>query len=279
MLEDAGGLFDHRPMIFGFGIEDRIELTLADDDVLVAADAAIGKQLLNIEQPAVDPVDLIIAAAVAIKPAGDADLIEIQRQYPRAIVENEGDFAASQSRAGGGPGEDDVVHLFGPQRPGRLRPHHPGEGVDQIRLARAVGADHDRHTRFKLEPGAVGERLEPDHFQRFQEHESQPCYFSGPEAITAPRGRLEPYGERRKTDLGFHRGDIDGNDRGKSRPRAEPGNQAVNARLRSLGKDLNTTIRQVADPATQSVLLGFLQRRVAKPDALHSSRHRDPDGS
>ncbi len=36
MFEDAGGLLDHGPMILRRGVEDRIDLALSDNDVLMA---------------------------------------------------------------------------------------------------------------------------------------------------------------------------------------------------------------------------------------------------
>ena len=51
-LEDAGGLLDDRPALLGPGVEHRVDLALADDHVLLAADAGVGEQLLHVEQPA-----------------------------------------------------------------------------------------------------------------------------------------------------------------------------------------------------------------------------------
>ena len=42
VLENTGRLFDDGPMVFGAGIENRGDLALVDDDVLVAADPAVG---------------------------------------------------------------------------------------------------------------------------------------------------------------------------------------------------------------------------------------------
>ena len=36
----------------GVGVQDRVELALADDDVHLAADAGVGEQLLDVEQAA-----------------------------------------------------------------------------------------------------------------------------------------------------------------------------------------------------------------------------------
>ena len=52
VLQDAGGLLDDRPAVLGAGVEHGVDLALADDHVLLAADAGVGEQLLDVEQPA-----------------------------------------------------------------------------------------------------------------------------------------------------------------------------------------------------------------------------------
>ena len=49
-LQDAGGLFDDRPAILGARVEHRVELALADDHVLLATDARVGEEVLDVEQ-------------------------------------------------------------------------------------------------------------------------------------------------------------------------------------------------------------------------------------
>ncbi len=66
-------------------------------------------------------------------------------------------------------GEDDVFHAGAAQGLGRLLAQHPGDGVGNIRLAAAVGADDGRHTvPVELEFGAVAERLEPENLKPLQ---------------------------------------------------------------------------------------------------------------
>ena len=56
VLEDAGGLLDEAAALLGGGAQHRVELALADDDVHLAADAGVGEQLLDVEQPAGVPL-------------------------------------------------------------------------------------------------------------------------------------------------------------------------------------------------------------------------------
>ena len=72
VLEDAGRLLDDRPAILGAGVEHGVDLALADDHVLLAADAGVGQQLLHVEQPARHAVDRVLALAGAEQDAADA---------------------------------------------------------------------------------------------------------------------------------------------------------------------------------------------------------------
>ena len=59
MFEDAGRFFDDPPPPPAFGGEDRIEPSLPHDHMLAAAHPAVRQQLLDVQQPAVRPVDLV----------------------------------------------------------------------------------------------------------------------------------------------------------------------------------------------------------------------------
>ena len=57
VLEDAGGLLDEAAPLLGGRAQHRVELALADDDVHLAAEAGVGEQVLDVEQPArADPL-------------------------------------------------------------------------------------------------------------------------------------------------------------------------------------------------------------------------------
>ena len=174
-LEHAGGLLDDRPAILGPGVEHGVDLALADDDVLLAADAGVGQQLLDVEQAARHAVDGVLAVAAAEQRAPDGDLGELDRQDAGGVVDREADLGAAERRAARRAGEDDVVHLLAAHGRRRLGAEHPGDGVDDVRLARAVGADDDGDAGLQLQRRGVGERLEALEGQRSQEH-------GGPEA-------------------------------------------------------------------------------------------------
>ena len=61
VLQDPGRLLDDQAPFFGPGVEDGVEVALGHDHVLLAADAGVGQQLLDVEQPARHPVDGVLA--------------------------------------------------------------------------------------------------------------------------------------------------------------------------------------------------------------------------
>ena len=82
-LQDPGGFLDDAAAVFGPGVEHRVELALPDDHVLLAADAGVGEQLLDVEQPAGRAVDLVLGVTGAEQRAGDRDLGELDREQAR----------------------------------------------------------------------------------------------------------------------------------------------------------------------------------------------------
>jgi hypothetical protein len=129
--------------------------------VLLAADARVGQQFLDVEQPALHAVDGVLALAGAEQGAGDRHLAEVDGQDAGGVVDGEGHLGPAQRRPLLGAGEDDVVHLLAADRLRRLGAEHPADGVDDVRLAAAVGPHHHGDTGFHLEDRRIGERLEP----------------------------------------------------------------------------------------------------------------------
>ena len=101
VLEDAGRLLDDRPAVLGAGLEDGVEVALADDHVLLAADAGVGEQLLDVEQPARRPVDRVLAVPGAEQRPGDGDLGQVGRQLAGAVVDGERHLGPTEGRPAG----------------------------------------------------------------------------------------------------------------------------------------------------------------------------------
>ena len=80
VLEHPGRLFDDRPPVLGAGLQDGVEVALADDDVLLAAHAGIREQLLDVQEPARRAVDRVLAVPRPEEGPGDGDLGEVGAQ-------------------------------------------------------------------------------------------------------------------------------------------------------------------------------------------------------
>ena len=170
VLQHAGGFFDDAASVFGAGVQHRVDLALAHDDVLLTAHAGVAEQFLHVEETTRHAVDGVFAFARAEQDARHRDLGELDGQQPSRVVDRERHFGSTQRRPLGRTGEDDVVHLLASHCTGCLRTQHPGDGVDHVRLARPVRTDHDGDPWLQLEHGGIGERLEAFEGERFQEH-------------------------------------------------------------------------------------------------------------
>ena len=159
-LEDARCLFDNGPTVFGTGIEHGIDLALADDDVLLTADAGITEELLDVKQATTDAVDHVLRLTGTEQDSRDGDLAEFQAECPVSVVDRDADLGSTERRPLGRTGEDDVVHLLRTHRLRRLRAEHPGNGIDHVRLTGSVRTDYDGHAGFQHHRRVVGERLE-----------------------------------------------------------------------------------------------------------------------
>ena len=187
VLEDAGGLLDEAAAVLRGGVQDRVELALPDDHVHLAADAGVAEQLLHVEQPARLAVDGVLRAAVAEHRAADRDLGVVDRQRAVGVVDGQLHLGAAQRRAAGRAGEDDVLHLAAAQALGALLAHHPREGVDDVGLARAVGADDAGDARLELHGRRGREGLEPLEGQALQVHR---VLLTGSGRPSSPNGLL-----------------------------------------------------------------------------------------
>lgn len=186
VLEDAGRLLDERAAAHRIGVQDGVELPLSDDHVHLAADAGVGQEFLDVEEPAGVAVDLVLAAAVAEHDPRDGDLGVLDGQCPVGVVDGQRHLGTAQRRAAGGAGEDDVLHLPAAQRLGPLLAHHPAQGVHDVGLARAVGAHDAGDARLEAQRGRRGERFEPAQGQGLEVHAAG-LYLSGRSHSMNPR--------------------------------------------------------------------------------------------
>ena len=170
MLEHSSGLFHEAATVLRCCVQDGVELSLPDNDVHLATDTGIGQQFLNIQQPTRFTVDRVLGSSVAKQRAGDRHLGVLDGKGPIGVVDGERHFRSAQWRAAGRPGEDDVIHFSATKALGSLLTHDPGEGIDDVRLSRAVRPDDACHARLELQGRGRRERFEALERQRLQMH-------------------------------------------------------------------------------------------------------------
>ena len=170
VLQDSRRFLDEPAAIFRRRLEHRVETALADDHVHLAAQAGVAQKLLHIEETASLAVDRVLTGTVAEERTADRHLGVLDRQRAVGVVDRELHLGATERTARRCTGEDHVFHLAAAQGLRTLLAHHPGEGVDDVRLAGTVRADDAGDAGFEHEARRLSERLEPLERQALQMH-------------------------------------------------------------------------------------------------------------
>ena len=165
-LPRPGGLLDQQAPVARLGGDDRLDAALGDDGVHLLAQAGVREHLQHVDEAAARAVEAVLALARAVQPAHDRDLAHRQVDRAVGVVEDELDLGRRARLHAAAAAEDDVLHRLAAHGERRLLAHRPQHGVGDVGLARAVGADDDRHARAELELRAVGEGLEALEGQR-----------------------------------------------------------------------------------------------------------------
>ena len=113
------------------------------------------------------PIDVKLALAAAVVPTGNHDLAVFHRQTAVGVVHHQGDLTEAQGISPGGAAENDVLHLAATEGLGALLTQHPADGVHDVGLAAAVGADNGGNATAELHDGLVGKGLEALNFNGF----------------------------------------------------------------------------------------------------------------
>ncbi|MCU0277240.1 MAG: hypothetical protein MUF02_10425 [Acidobacteria bacterium] len=132
----------------GLEVDHLLDAALLEDEVVALADAQVEQRVLDVLVAAELLVEDVLALAAAEEAAGDVGL---------AVVVGEGcaDLGHAQGFLGGAAGEDQVLVVLAAQVLDALLAQHPEQGVDQVALAAAVGADHCRDARMELDDGLL----------------------------------------------------------------------------------------------------------------------------
>ncbi len=142
---DAGGFFQDGAARQRLLADQQADLALAHEGGRTGARRGVGEENLHIALAHVAAIDAIDAAGLALDAARDFDRVEIgvgARRLAVGIVDEQRDFGDVAGRAPGAAGEDHIVHLAAAHRGGAGLAHHPAHGIEQVRLAAAIGPDH-----------------------------------------------------------------------------------------------------------------------------------------
>ena len=160
VLAEAGRLLDEQPPVARLGGDDRLDAALRDDGVHLLAQAGVRQHLEHVDEPAARAVEAVLALPRAVQPAHDRDLADRQVDRPVGVVEHDLDLGRGARLHAAAAAEDHVLHRLAADGERRLLAHRPQDRVGDVGLARAVGADDDRHAGCELQLRAVGEGLE-----------------------------------------------------------------------------------------------------------------------
>ena len=192
-LGDAGRLFDEQAPVLGLRAHDEADLALLDDRIGLRAGAGAEEEIRDVAEPDRGLVDEVIAVAAAVQAAGHGDLgvlAELEGDLARVVVlEGERDLGEVVRGARVGAVEDDVLHAAAAEVLRALLAHAPADGVDDVRLAAAVGADDAEDVVVEVDDRAVDERLEPDHLKLLDLH---PRGLRARPSVTSHRVTSEP---------------------------------------------------------------------------------------
>src|SRR5690606_35983058 len=136
-----------------------VDLALLDDAIRLGADTGASKQIADIPQSARAAIDQVLTLATAVDAARDRHFAAtgLTAVSSFGVVEHQRDFGRVERTARARAIEDDIGHLRATERLGALRTEHPLDGVDDVRLARTIGAHDDGYPVVEFEPRLVRE--------------------------------------------------------------------------------------------------------------------------
>ena len=178
----ARGLLDERPLLGRLGGDEVADRALLDDEVFGAADGVFPELVLDVLEADGLAVHPVFALAGAEGPVGDGQLL---------VVPGQGQDGVGHAQGGplGVAGEDDLIGPVAADGLLAVPAEGPEHGVDEVALARAVGADDGGDAGVEDDLGPLGEGLESLQFELLDDH------AHGVEALSVecarPGGRTE----------------------------------------------------------------------------------------
>ena len=163
VFRDAGGLLQKQAQLFGLGLDDAADRSLANDGVGPGAQTRAQKHILHIASAHRLVVDVITAGAVTGQDPLDrnfGELAPLSACAVVAVVKYQLNTGAAGGFARCGAIEDDVLHGLAAQLAGTALAQHPTHRVDDVGFAAAVGAHHPHQLARQHEMGGFGKRFE-----------------------------------------------------------------------------------------------------------------------
>ena len=160
VLAETCRLLDQQAPIARLGGHDALDAALRDNRVGLLAETGVGEHLDHVDQPAARAVESVLALARAVQAPQDRDLADRQRDGAIGVVEHDLDLRRAARLHTASAAEDHVLHRLPAHRERRLLAHRPQDGVGDVGLARAVGADDNADPGPEVQARAIRKGLE-----------------------------------------------------------------------------------------------------------------------
>ncbi len=170
MRRDPRSLFEKGATRVGPQGQGRVDHALADDGVPATGQPGTAEDIQHVAVAHLGAVEEVLVLSGAVSAAPDHHLRELQGQDPLRVVDGDQYLGQAHARPPARAGKDHVFGRLGSQRVVALLAHDPADGVRDVALAAAVGADHGGNAVTELEHGACGKALEAVQLQAFQAH-------------------------------------------------------------------------------------------------------------
>ena len=164
----ARGLLDHDAPVGRPEREHLVDEALADDDERVVREVRAREEILQVAEPDAGAIHEVLGLAVLVQPATDLDLVELDGEPPRRVVELEDRLGHAQPTTGLRAGEDELLVPLRAQDPGVVLAEGPADRIGHVRLPPAIRTDDRGDAWRELEVGPLHEALEAGEGQRLQ---------------------------------------------------------------------------------------------------------------
>ena len=170
---DARGLLDDGAQFLGACLDEAGDHALFDDGVAARPQAGAQEQVGDVATATAGAVEEVLGLAVAVHHPLHRDLGVAgvgAAEAPVGVVEHQFHTRLRDGLAAGRAIEHHVGHGLAAQVLCRALPHHPAHRVDDVGLARSVGAYHPHQVALQAQGGGVHEGLEAGEFDSAEAH-------------------------------------------------------------------------------------------------------------